>query len=61
MKFTDNLIKGLQAKDNPYRLFEKGSDKGFGIQVTKSGKNLFFYNIQLMVKENSSTLEGTLQ
>ena len=42
MKFTDNLIKGLQAKDNPYRLFEKGADKGFGIQVTKSGTKSFF-------------------
>ncbi len=42
MKFTDNLIKGLKPKNSPYRLFEKGSDKGFGIQVTKSGAKSFF-------------------
>lgn len=53
MKFTDNLIKGLQPKDNPYRLFEKGSEKGFGVQVTKSGTKFFFYNIHKMAKESS--------
>ena len=42
MKFTDNLIKGLKTRKNPYRLFEKGADKGFGIQVTHSGTKSFF-------------------
>lgn len=42
MKFTDNLIKGLKPKNSPYRLFEKGSDKGFGVQVTKTGAKSFF-------------------
>jgi hypothetical protein len=47
MKFTDNLIKGLKSKNSPYRLFEKGSDKGFGIQVTKSGTKSFFLQYAL--------------
>lgn len=42
MKFTDNLIKGLKPKKSPYRRFEKGADKGFGIQVTPSGTKSFF-------------------
>ncbi len=47
MKFTDNLIKGLKPKNSPYRLFEKGSDKGFGVQVTKSGTKSFFLQYAL--------------
>ena len=47
MKFTDNLVKGLKPKNNPYRLFEKGSDKGFGIQVTPSGTKSFFLQYAL--------------
>ncbi len=47
MKFTDNLIKGLKPKNSPYRLFEKGSDKGFGVQVTKSGAKSFFLQYAL--------------
>ena len=53
MKFPDNLVKGLKPKNNPYRLFEKGSDKGFGIQVTPSGTKSFFCNIHSIVKESS--------
>lgn len=50
MKFTDNLVKGLKPKNNPYRLFEKGSDKGFGIQVTPSGTKSFFLQYSLNSK-----------
>ncbi|WP_431065716.1 tyrosine-type recombinase/integrase [Methylotuvimicrobium sp.] len=47
MKFTDNLIKGLKPKNKPYRLYEKGADKGFGIQVTPSGSKSFFLQYAL--------------
>jgi len=42
MAFTDKQIKGLKPKAAPYRLFEKGPDKGFGIQVTANGSVSFF-------------------
>ncbi len=47
MKFTDNLVKGLKPKSNPFRLFEKGAYKGFGIQVTPSGTKSFFLQYSL--------------
>jgi len=58
MKFTDNLIKGLQPKDTPYRLFEKGADKGFGIQITKSGTKSFFLQYSHDGKRKSLNLGG---
>lgn len=42
MAFTDKQIKGLKPKASPYRIFEKGPDKGFGIQVTANGSVSFF-------------------
>ena len=39
--FTDKLIKSLKPTDKPYRSFEGGSDKGFGIQVSKTAKTFF--------------------
>lgn len=42
MKFTENTIKGLKAKEASYRIAEKGSDKGFGIKVTPAGAKTFF-------------------
>lgn len=47
MKFTENLIKGLKPKNSPYRLFEKGADKGFGVQVSTSGTKSFFLQYSL--------------
>ena len=37
-KFTDATIKALKPKSNPYKLYEKASDKGFHVQVTPAGK-----------------------
>ena len=42
MALTDKYVKGLKAKDLPYRIFEKGTDKGFGIQISSSGSASFF-------------------
>ncbi len=39
--FTDKLIKSLKHQPLPYRLFEKGADKGFGVQVSTSAKTFF--------------------
>lgn len=39
--FTDKLIKALNPKAKPYRKYEGGSDKGFGIQVSGSTKQFF--------------------
>jgi integrase len=42
MKFTDKHIKGLKPKAKPYRIYEKGTDKGFGLQITPTGSISFF-------------------
>lgn len=39
--FTDKYIQSLSPRNVPYRIFEKGSDKGFGIQVSKNAKTFF--------------------
>lgn len=39
--FTDNFIKALSPRDTPYREYERGSDKGFGVQISKSAKTFF--------------------
>jgi integrase len=39
--FTDKFIKALGPRSQPYREFEKGTDKGFGIQVSKAAKSFF--------------------
>ncbi len=39
--FTDKYIKTLTPKAKPYRVFEKGADKGFGIQVVSNKKSFF--------------------
>jgi len=40
--FTDRFLKGVRPKEKPYRVFEKGADKGFGIQITPTGSVSFF-------------------
>ena len=40
--FTDLQIKRLKSKDAPYKVYEKGSDKGFHIQISPSGKKVFY-------------------
>jgi integrase len=51
MAFTDKQIKGLKAKESPYRIFEKGPDKGFGIQVTANGAVSFFVQYAINSKK----------
>jgi integrase len=40
--FTDKSIKGLKPKQTAYRLYEKGTDKGFGLKITPAGSKSFF-------------------
>ena len=40
--FTDKSIKGLKPKQSAFRLYEKGSDKGFGVKITPAGSVSFF-------------------
>lgn len=40
--FTDKFIQSLKPRAKPYREWEGGSDKGFGIQVTPKGVKTFF-------------------
>jgi hypothetical protein len=42
LMFTDLQVKGLKSKDTPYKLYEKGSDEGFHIQITPSGRKVFY-------------------
>ena len=41
-KFTDTYIKSLKPKRQPYKVYEKGPDAGFHVQVLKSGKPVFY-------------------
>ena len=41
MLFTDKYIQSLKAKSQPYRVYERGSDKGFGIQISANSKAFF--------------------
>jgi integrase len=41
-KFTDATIRGLKPKAKPYKLYEKGADVGFHVQVLRSGKSVFY-------------------
>ncbi len=50
MKFTDKFIKGLEAKDSAYRIFEKGGDKGFGVKITPAGSKSFFIQYATLVR-----------
>lgn len=42
MSFTDLSIKALKPTGVPYRRYEAGADKGFGIQVSAKGAKTFF-------------------
>jgi integrase len=41
-KLTDFQLDKLKPKGYPYRVFEKGSDPGFHVQVRKTGKLAFY-------------------
>jgi integrase len=45
VKFTDNQVKGLKAKDRQYELFESGGrgEGRFGVRVESSGKKTFIF------------------
>ena len=49
MAFTDRTIKSLTPKAQPYRVFEQASDKGFCVQVLRTGTKTF---------EQQYTLQG---
>ena len=42
MLFTELQIKGLKPRAKPYRVREKGADRGFGVQVSSGGQKSFF-------------------
>jgi integrase len=42
MVFTNKFIEHLKPKPTPYRVWEGGSDPGFGVQVTPKGVKTFF-------------------
>lgn len=42
MMFTDKAIAALKPAEKPYREFEKGADKGFGVQISPAGVKAFF-------------------
>jgi integrase len=42
MAFTNKFIRSLGPKAAPYRKWERGSDRGFGIQITPRGVKTFF-------------------
>ena len=42
MRFTDKYLQGIKPKLVDYRVFEKGTDKGFGIKITAAGAISFF-------------------
>jgi integrase len=41
MRFTDAYFRSLKPRTTPYRVFEKGSDAGFCVQVNTSGRIVF--------------------
>ena len=49
--FTDKQIKALTPRDKPYRVFDKGADAGFGIQVAIHTK-VFFIQYESPVTDN---------
>ena len=60
---TTKTIKALKADAKPYRKFEGGPDKGFGIQVSKGAKTFFLqYRAPVTKKRrfiNLGTYPGT--
>jgi len=41
--FTVHYLKSLKPKKSPYRIYEKASRGGFGIQISSKGTKTFFY------------------
>ena len=41
-RFTDTKVKALKPKERPYKTYEKGNDPGFCIQVSPSGRRVFY-------------------
>lgn len=51
MLITELKIKSLKPKDKPYRVREKGADRGFGIQISSGGQKSFFMAYVFDAKE----------
>lgn len=51
MLLTELKIKNLKPKAKPYRVREKGSDRGFGVQVSSGGRRTFFMAYTVNGKE----------
>jgi integrase len=56
MRLTDTYLRSVQPKDKPYRVFEKGFTRGFGVQVTPRGSVAFFLCYQESGKTRYKTL-----
>ncbi len=54
--FSDKQIKALRPTGKKYRVFEKASDKGFGVQVSASGVVSFFQYYRYQGKQRFMTL-----
>ena len=48
--FTVKYLKSLKPKQSPYRIYEKSSRSGFGIQVSNKGTKTFFYAYKMAGK-----------
>lgn len=43
---TDKALRAARAQTKPYRIFDKGVEKGFGVQITPAGGVYFFLQYQ---------------
>lgn len=51
MPITEIQLKNLKPRSKPYRVREKGVDRGFGVQVSSGGRKSFFLAYQFDGKD----------